>query len=178
MKTPTLLRILCGLSFLIFLCPFFQMCTAENAGRSVKPDKEEVNHRSQHTGTKTDVEEAPAAFERVHIVKPFNAYELAYVLTSMGFWYIGSNFILTILFSIIIALKIFRKSYKNIQTLSVLTVVLLCIFLLMVASLGVFKNITQIKFGFYVFLANTIAIALLSRMELLKLRQKPNEYGL
>ncbi|PHK33803.1 hypothetical protein VF13_38230, partial [Nostoc linckia z16] len=143
MKTPILLRILCGLSFLILFCPFFQMCADKRHVLS-KPVEIHAGQQSSN-GYATDVKEF---FIDKHTYNSkdtiLSGYEIAFALTYSEAWYLGGSFGFIILFSIIMLLKVMYKKYKHLQTLSLLNIFLLLIFLSMLISSNLFEDINQI----------------------------------
>lgn len=177
MKTPILLRILCGLTFLILFCPFFQMCADKKHVLS-KPAEIHAEQQSSN-GYATDVKEF---FIEKHTYNShdtiLNGYQIAFTLTDSEAWYLGGSFGFIILFSIIMLLKVMYKNYKHLQTLSLLNIFLALICLCMSLSIHMLEKFNQIKYGYYVFLLNSIAIIILSRKITTNTPQDTNDYGI
>lgn len=148
MKTTNIIRLLAGLSFLIFFSPFFQMCSDDMMLKRHPLTKEQLDLRKESLTT--------------------NAYDLSFFKNLNPYNEQETNW-MDIFFSVIIVSSIFilLKSLNGQWTyLSLLCYLnmFLSIGFLITAFIGtLFENLSQIKFGYYLFLINTIAIIVLCK---------------
>lgn len=205
MKLNTIIRVLAGLSFLIFFCPFFQMCSDESLKSpflknnisteavqdSIPLKKTEFNVTSTiDTIIVADTNSAEKAdLKREKAIKKnrkewtFNAYKLgtyAFENSSELKWsdlkefdllaLIGFTFIL--LLSIVLLITSFVKKWIAVRNLAITNLVLALFSILIFYFTTVLEDITQIKYGYYLFLINTLAIIILSQKAVQ--RQKKN----
>jgi hypothetical protein len=141
MKTQNIIRILAGLSFLIFFCPFFQMCSDRSPINILRTDSIE-----QHTDDLT-----------------LNAYELS--LFVCGLPWLGFFFAAIVIFSVIIFIRSFTDSSFSFRFFCYMNLIMAFGFLLVGLICFLLNDIRQIKYGFYLFLINTIVIIILCKRQ-------------
>jgi hypothetical protein len=190
MKIQNIIRILAGLSFLIFFCPFYQTCSDKSMlkktqGKEITvekaSDKDSITPEKIHTETNvvidpvtknsTDIEQkAKDDLNESRERYTLNGYGMGYYilmpdagefklkdLLDVQFYAFFSYIIIMILSTLIFAFS-FRGKYKAIKILSFLNI------LLAIGSMAIFyfegglDDPAQIKFGYYLFLMNSIAI--------------------
>lgn len=74
-----------------------------------------------------------------------------------------SHYTLIILVSVITFISALRKRIKTVSLLSVINLILAISSLLMFVCMPLFEEISQIKFGYYLFIINTIALIIFSK---------------
>jgi hypothetical protein len=185
MKPSTTIRVLAGLSLLIFFCPFFQMCSDENIPKMVK--EAAIIDADSIAGETTPPKISEAAIKEREAQKQayleehrhewvFNAYQISSnygtALAENGihpkdvtdpiFWFIFI-FILSVITSFIIfitaMLRIARAAFIW-SFVNVLFIILFSLFLFMGDS--PIEHFHQIKFGYYLFVLNSIALIFVS----------------
>lgn len=184
MKTTNTLRILAGLSFLIFFCPFFQMCSDEDIPKKVNEAaivsdsiaRETTPSKIDEVVKKKREAQKQAYLEEHRHEWVFNAYEItsnysgALIedgverrdLKDPAFW-----FVIFFIFSVVTSLAIFitalLKKAKGVFILSCINtifIVLYSIFLFMGDT--PIEHLYQVKFGYYLFVINSIALIFVS----------------
>lgn len=191
MTNQNIIRLLSGLTFLIFFCPFFQMCSdksimrkevsavAVNTSDTVDTDTISTGKSKPITTQipKDKIDKAEQIENKDD--KDLNAYELASVnfreidkltlsdILDSGFVFF-SLYTLIILFSLIIFINALRKRIKAVFNLSLTNLFLAISSLIMFICDPFFEELSQIKFGYYLFIINTIALIIFSR----KIRSK------
>lgn len=164
MQKATIIRVLSGLMFLIFLCPFFQTCSKPVFLKL--PD------------TNDPVVKAKA---REEAIKKFtlNGYELSTVMckplaeegppkaSELDFGLIPFVSYALLLPLIIILLYLsFRNKFKSVLWTSYLLLFFGIIPLIYFFWDSIFEDIRQIKYGYYLFFINTIAIIVLAKKQI------------
>ncbi len=164
MKTQSIIRILAGLSFLIFICPFFQMCSDNQLKKG--------GFKRENIDVTTSQYEKELQLKKHQEEVTFNGYEMGYYIfkpdggeSEFKFkdlldiqFYAFFSYIIIMILSILIFAFSFRSKYKVILFLSLANI------LLAVGSMAIFyfegglDDPAQIKFGYYIFLMNSIAI--------------------
>lgn len=147
-------RALASFSFLIFFCPFFQTCPNEDIRNLPRfrgvPDKVEITH---------------------HLIKAqenftYNAYVFAIIpfmdFKMLAFLEIDFYFLLLMDFIIIISLMTLYFSFKNnfykVKKSTLFNIFLVLIYTLYFIFDSTIEEITQVKYGYYLFLINLIMI--------------------
>lgn len=148
MKANNVVRILAGLSFLIFCCPFFQMCSDDMMLKKDSETKDQFNESKKHLTVD--------AYE-LSVFRKFNPDD-----DSKINW-MDSFFTIIIAFSIIILIKSFKSHSMSLSILCYLNLLVCIGFLIMTFSFRLLEDLSQIKYGFYLFIVNTIAIIALSK---------------
>lgn len=188
MKSTQIIRILAGLSFLIFLCPFFQMCSDESL--MVKIPVHEVA-TSEGMTAKEISEMSAASAKEIELAKKeakeeakkeytVNAYELAVFpfLKSDEFLlrdlfdiqlYAFLCYILIIVMSIILLINIIRKKHKRVLQHAVTILILMTVPLIIFYKEDILEDINQIKWGYYLFFINIFAIIYFARKANIKM---------
>lgn len=178
MKKHTLLRILCGLTFLIFLCPFYQACSDEKSMKEFKTEETveetvgidtiattpDADHHEEHP--EAVIENSPEkTSDTSGRINNFTGYEMVVVVRDVinGDNVIYLCFSVILLFSIIMLIQSLRRKSRTIYILSILNLLLAFVFLAYNYLDGSLEEITQIKYGYYLFIINTFAITLLSK---------------
>lgn len=179
MTKHNIIRILAGLSFLIFFCPFLQMCS-DGTLHKVEVAQEIVVENTQTedslkydsestvtTETFDKKEEKTAKSEKGFTI---NGYELALAsfknpsnLTTLSdIFDIFSFYALIVLLSIIIFISALRKKLKSVFWLSIINLLSGITPILMFLTDATFE-VNQIKFGYYLFILNTLALIIFSK---------------
>jgi len=96
----------------------------------------------------------------------YNEFELRY-LTDKTF-YIYLNFTIIILLTIIMFILSFKRKFKHIMVISSINLLLLFIATFSLYLMEVIEDFNQIKYGYYLFVLNSILIIIESRKELNK----------
>lgn len=147
MKTTNIIRLLAGLSFLIFFCPFFQMCSDDMMLKRHPLTKEQLDLRKQ--SITADAYEL-SIFKNLN---PYNEQETNWM---------DIFFSVIIVSSIFILIKSLNRQLTYLSLLCYLNLFLAVGFL--ISALGtLFENLNQIKYGYYLFIINTIAIIVLCK---------------
>lgn len=164
MKKANIIRILSGLMFLIFLCPFFQMCS--NPVFLKLPDTNDpiVKEKAREEAIK---EFALNGYELSTITyKPLaeeglpQASELDFGLLP----FVSYSILLPLI--IILLYVTLRKKFKSVLWTSCLLLFFGILPLINLFFDGIFEDINQIKYGYYLFFINTIAIIVLSTKQI------------
>jgi len=110
----------------------------------------------------------------------FNAYELGYKIYpefDFGYlidktFYIFLNFTIIILLTITMLIISFRQKFKQILIISSINLFLLLIATISLYLIEVIEDFNQIKYGYYLFVLNSILIIIESKKELNKQKEK------
>ena len=151
---------------------------ADKKSEPVRPEVQHSSLQSTSKDTRKDETSQPKQVKYSNIDTVFNGYEIALLLMDAGAWFIGGNFILVLFFSFVMLLKAFNQRFKYMQTLSTLNIFLLLIFLCMLYGMDIFRDVTQIKFGYYLFIGNSVAIIYFSRKIQIAESQTTTDYDL
>ncbi|RWX01501.1 hypothetical protein [Flavobacterium cerinum] len=164
MSKQTIVRLLAGLTFLIFLCPFFQTCSDKNLlkrtvekGITVTP--EELRIEQEKSLIESRKGNTASGYEMAFYI--FNKFELQ-DLSDSGFYYFLCFFIVLII-SIILFYFSFKNKFRIIYLLSLINLVLVIFPMLSFYFAEILEDLNQIKYGYYLFIINTIILLLLSR---------------
>jgi hypothetical protein len=93
----------------------------------------------------------------------YDEFELRY-LTDKTF-YIYSNFTIIILLTISMFIISFKRKFKQIIIISSINLILLIVATISLCLIDVIENLNQIKYGYYLFIVNSILIIIESRKE-------------
>jgi hypothetical protein len=141
-----LIRFLSILTFLIFLCPFFQTCSED--GRFKKVTKK-YEHRTEN-------------FELSQ-----NAYQLSIFDNiseiSYNYGWPFYHFTAIILGAVTSLILSFRNHFNALRLVCYLNLFLAFSFLALMFICLVLEDFNQVKYGFYLFILNTITIIILSK---------------
>lgn len=152
MKPANITRILAGLSFLIFLCPFFQTCSFDTG---VLTDA--ISGRPHHE--KTRQEKLTEEKENT-----YTGYRVAGInsATPDDFNSLTVYFFILVIVSAAILYFAIRGSFDNVFWFSAISLIMLmaCIVILLPVY---FVLIIMVRYGFYLLLCNTIALMIFSR---------------
>lgn len=143
MKANNIIRILAGLSFLIFCCPFFQLCSDDMMMKKQPETKEEFEQR------KKDITVDAYQLSAFRKLDPHDDREISWMDTF---------FTSIIIFSTIILIKSFKSHSMSLSILCYLNLLLCIGFVIMAFISRLLEDFSQLKFGFYLFIINTIAI--------------------
>lgn len=169
MTKHNIVRILAGLSFLIFFCPFFQMCS--ESSRLKKEFAEKPKTQSEIIKEKEKQEKDSIEFSKEFT---FSGYEMgSYIFThdekistddlkDDGF-IIFFSYSLVLLFSLFILLAASTNKIKPVYYFSIVNLFLGIISLIMLITEEIIVIISQIKFGYYLFILNTLALIIFSK---------------
>lgn len=181
MKNSNVIRLLSIISFLIFLCPFFQMCSdkdlpvPEAAETTVEVSDGSLISENEKTEVSLPVIEKTEAQKQLDLEESRkeytnNGYEMGFYIFKSEPFEVGDLsdpalcpflcFTMILASSILIVISIFRSRLKTVLWLSVTNLILSFIAIAIFYGIGNIEDISQIKFGYYLFLANTIAITL------------------
>lgn len=197
MTKQNIVRILSGLSFLIFICPFFQMCSDDSMIKSKRhevPTTEETtvventsedidvekispkNNRPitiQTPETETEKEQSLAE-NRKHYT--YNGYKMAtYIFASESLKNMETNdlldgtfhacllFTLSLLASLAIFILSLKKRFNSVYKLALLNLLFAIVPMVIFYFNGTLEEISQIKFGYYLFIINIVALIIFSR---------------
>lgn len=181
MKTTNIIRLLAGLSFLIFFCPFFDMCSS--------PLKKEINQQLSESGVKTEITTVQDSIAENTLIPitdtptASNKNEQTSVLSGYGlstylFKYFkeintdelkGSTFYALLCFTFILIISglqvilSFKNKLRQVHYLAYINIFLSLVAMLIFYINGTLEVLSQIKFGYYLFLINTIAIIVLCK---------------
>ncbi len=151
MKPTNIIRILAGLSFLLFFCPFFQMCSDNMILKKDSETPEQLNMRKDSMTA--------------------NAYELSVFRkldsdNQQDVEWLDIFFTAIIVSSTIIFIKSISCHHGFIIPLCYLNLLLSIGFVISSFLVGLLDDFGQIKFGYYLFIINTITIiAFTNRVE-------------
>lgn len=146
MKNTQIIRFLAILTFFIFTCPFFQMCSSDNTlKKSIR------GYSAIHNSDETTQ----------------NAYQLS-LFDNIGeinfdFNWVLLPFTLIIVGAISILIFSFRNHFFAVRFLCYLNLGLALIFLACMFFGLLLEELTQIKYGFYLFILNMIALINVSK---------------
>jgi hypothetical protein len=171
MTKQNIVRIFAGLSFLIFFCPFFQMCS--ESSRLKKTLAEQSVEQSEIIKEKARQERDSIEFsEKV----TFSGYRMGtYIFEPESLKNMEADdlldstfhacllFTLTLILSIILFILSLKKKFNGVYKLALLNLLFAIVPILIFYSNGVLEEITQIKFGYYLFIFNTVALIIFSR---------------
>lgn len=171
MKTQNIIRVLAGLSFLIFFCPFFQTCSdrslLKQQRQSILADTATQAERVAHEAKEKKWQQE--SLEESRDKATLNGYGMGYYVFQSADEFETKDLLDLILYglfaftvSILLSVWIAIASFTNKNSL----ITKLCYWnlALVVGSMpvfylkGVLEDINQIKFGYYLFVINTIAI--------------------
>lgn len=93
----------------------------------------------------------------------YDEFELRYFTDKT--YYIFSNFTIILLLTIIMFIMSFKRKFKQIMIISSINLILLIVATISLCLIGVIENINQIKYGYYLFIVNSILIIIVSRKE-------------
>jgi hypothetical protein len=146
----------------------------ETNSNATKRDSIVLNKSEKEKVIQTENNDAEIWLKEAKRENTFNLYSLAYKafadfdfkdFTDKSF-YIFLIFPVLILLTITMLIMSFRKRFKQIMILSILNVVLLLIATLSLYSISVIEDFNQIKYGYYLFVLNSILIIIESRKQL------------
>ncbi len=160
-------------SFIIFFCPFLQTCSNENIKSFHQSDISTVKIKSDTIDGKIlESNEELASYYNSDLFKntqkdlTFNFYKMGY-FPFMEFslkafkeyeFYIYLIFDLIILFSFIMLYYSFKNDFFKIKKLTIFSLVLLHVYLVLLIYKSVIEDLAQIKYGYYLFLINSLLI--------------------
>ncbi|MES2486631.1 MAG: hypothetical protein V4581_11890 [Bacteroidota bacterium] len=187
-----LIRILAGLSFLIFFCPFLQTCSdasiiknnhkaetyseQQEANKAFQDSLKKVNYANDkrlENGNFTQKEEKYLKEKRKEWT--FNAYQSSWIMNEDLFSTFSSNNLtklefygslilpVVILLSLIIFISSLYKKFRLVFKLTLINLILLLLLaLLMCIDIGKTEALEMFRYGYYLFIINIIAITVLS----------------
>lgn len=166
-------RALASFSFIIFFCPFLQTCSNESIKELHKNDISTINIKKDTINNEIiENNEELINYYNSDLFKnskkeyTYNFYKMAYFpieefhikdLIDYEF-YIYLIVSIIILLSIIILYFSFKNDFIKIKKLNIISLVLLHFYLILMTFNLVVDNIDQIKYGYYLFLINSLLI--------------------
>lgn len=186
MKNNIRLKSLIAFSFLIFAFPFLQTCSDRAIEKNIcvqavevipqfktKIKIGEIEKEEVHKDIEKNNEKCESCIEKARKENTFNLYRLGWgnydefelrYLTDKTF-YIFLNFTIIILLTISMSIISFKRKFKQIIIISSINLILLIVATIALCLIGVIENINQIKYGYYLFIVNSILIFIESRKE-------------
>lgn len=145
----------------------------ETNSTATKRDSIVLNKSEKEKVIQTENNDAEIWLKNAKKENTFNLYSLAYhPFADFDFKYFtDKSFYIYLIFPVLILLTItmlimsLRKRFKQIMILSILNVVLLLIATLSLYSISVIEDFNQIKYGYYLFVLNSILIITESRKQ-------------
>ena len=187
MKNNIRLKSLIAFSLLIFVMPFLQTCsdkairkhlciqTAEaNPQFETKPNNiSEIEKNKAKVLSEKSKEECQSCFDKAKKENTFNLYQLGlgnydefefrYLIDKS--FYIFLTFTIIILSTFSMLILSFKRKFKQIIIICLINLLLLIISTVSLCFIGVIENLNQIKYGYYLFIVNSILIIIQSRKE-------------
>lgn len=187
MKIHLRLKTLICLSLLIFAFPFLQTCSDEsiknlpfkevmaepvenNPGTNGDAAQKVINISKVEKEKKLAKIKALKELQLKEVKKEYtlNAYGFAYValkefdveVLSDKFFYIYLNFPIIIFLTILMLVLAFKRKLGKVQFFSAINILLLLVATLSFYLTGVIEDLNQIKYGYYLFLLNSVLIIL------------------
>ncbi|MEC4005404.1 hypothetical protein OX283_012110 [Flavobacterium sp. SUN052] len=187
MKNNLRLKSLIAFSLLIFMMPFLQTCSDKAIRKHLCIQADEVNSEFETkiskigeieknkaiVQSKKSKEECQSCLDKTKKENTFNLYQLGFVhydefesryLTDKTF-YIFLNFTIIILLTFSMLILSFKRKFKRIIIISLISLILLIIATISLCLIGVIENLNQIKYGYYFFIVNSILIIIQCRLE-------------
>ncbi len=188
MKNNIRLKGLICISLLLFLLPFLQTCSDKRLKNSPdykvrfnsyiinteKTREEVVLDTTKIKETEKEKKAKEIWLEKAQKDNTVNAYFLGFAgysnfkikdLNDKQF-YVLSIFTIIIILTIVMLVLSFRKKVKQIIILSSINLILLAIATISLCLIEVVEDFKQIKYGYYLFIVNSIVIIIESRKEL------------
>jgi hypothetical protein len=145
MKSANITRILAGLSFLIFFCPFFQMCSFDAISGTPHHEETEQKIRAE------EKENTYSGYRMAGIGGP----------ASEGFDSLTICFLILVIISAAILYFAMRGSFDNVFWFSIINMIMLTACIIIILPVY-FVILIMVRYGFYLLLCNTIALVLFS----------------
>ena len=171
MTNQNIIRLLSGLTFLIFFCPFFQMCS--DSSHLKKTLAEQPKTQTEIIREKERQEKELREFKKAWT---YSGYKMAtYIFEPKALkkitpedlldstFYTFLSFTLTLIISIFIFIQSLRKKFTAVYKPALLNLLFAVIPIAIFLIDGVLEELSQIKFGYYLFIINTIALIIFSR---------------
>lgn len=161
MRKHILLRALCGLTFLIFLCPFYQACSDNDLKRyGIEATMPKVKEKEPLVKQAND-----SIFLEKKRSSTYTAYEAIDDMFSItgSINYLNLPFVIILICSAFQFFYSFKNRYGTVRFLGFINIITVILYLGVQAFFHILEEITQIKYGCYLFLINTIAILVLSK---------------
>ncbi|ESU21159.1 hypothetical protein FSS13T_27330 [Flavobacterium saliperosum S13] len=138
------------------------------------------NHTKENVQTNDSLKDKKSCLERARNDNTCNAYYLGFGnLNEFEFrylsdktFYIFLNFTIIILLTIFMLIISFRKKFKQIIIISSINLLLLIVATISLYLIEVIEDLNQIKYGYYLFVLNSLLIIFESRKELNKQTEK------
>ena len=174
MKTQNVIRLLAGLTFLIFFCPFFQMCSDESITKF--PFRKEKIEETTISQSAKSIETAKEKLQEDKDKSTFSGYRMATYLFEPdslkdfdandlldAVFYAFLSFSFTLIISLIVLVQSLRKKFSSVYKLSLFNLLFATIPLLIFIFDGTIEDIAQIKSGYYLFTINIVALITISK---------------
>ncbi|KOS05521.1 hypothetical protein AM493_05355 [Flavobacterium akiainvivens] len=148
MKPATTTRILAGLSFLIFFCPFFEKCSFNLPSFSRQPTQEKTTQ--QLLAEKKE--------------NTYSGYRLAGIGSPVTDEYsnLTAHFLIIVILSVAILFFALRGSFANVFWFSAINLVLLAMWILVLLPVYMVL-LAMLRYGYLMLISNTIALMVYSR---------------
>lgn len=168
MTKQNVIRVLSGLMFLIFFCPFFQMCSDESLPfpkTAIDPTEDASLLKNAEDGI------IMTGYELGMQIFTLTSDDLKDNVFTQSPFYIYLCFTLTLALSALVFILAMSGKFKK-AGVTAGAILLLNLIALTIASVEqIFTDISQIKFGYYLFVANLVAIiALCAKTKIKTLR--------
>lgn len=164
MSKQTIIRLLAGLTFLIFLCPFFQTCSDKyilkktvEKGITVTPEQQRIEQEESLIESRKG--NTISGYEMAFCI--FNKFEIQ-DLSDLGFYCFLCFFIVLIISAIQFYFSFINK-FKVIYLLGLINVTLVISPILLFYFDGLLEDMNQIKYGYYLLTINILTIIILSK---------------
>ena len=183
MKTTNIIRLLAGLSFLIFFSPFFDMCSRPL--KKVRTEEVTITETdtlpiqdgiAENSIVATDATKANSRIknnneEKISILSGYglSTYIFKYFKEINTDELKGSTFYALFCFTIILIISglqvilLFKSKLRQVHYLAYINIFLSLVAMLIFYLNSTLEELSQIKFGYYLFLINTIAIIVLCK---------------
>ena len=149
-----IVRTLACLSFVIFFCPFLQTCSNEEIKNL--PRFRGVTDKDVIKDNLINAQENFTYNAYIFAIIPFKDFKIQALLEIDFYFLLIMDFIMII--SLLIIYFSFRNKFYKLKISTLICVLLLSIYLLYFICDSIIEEITQIKYGYYLFLINLILI--------------------
>jgi hypothetical protein len=182
MTKHNVIRILAGLNFLIFFCPFFQMCSDKSMIRKEEETTEETILADEPNEDQIEIikdfggenerfitiphenKTASSGYKlATYVLEPKTLKDIEYKDLLDSNFYAFMLFTLTLIVSIVLFVLSLKKKSNSVYKLALLNLLFAIIPIGIFIVNGVLEEISQIKFGYYLFIINTLALIIFSK---------------
>jgi hypothetical protein len=172
MKTPFNLKILINLSWLIFAFPFLQTCGSRQAvselqatSSSVQQQKSESNENSEiitfHPKSSESWWQSDGC--SLYLLAFYQVYMMCQGLFDRSILYINLFFAAIPLLNFFMLLRALEAQWQRVRVMAIISLCLLAVGTINAYLLGAINSWQQIKYGYVLFVVNTLFIVFLSQ---------------